>query len=78
MSNTNTSFYTNARTLAVIDKLASSSDRSRSYIINKAIGLLVDIDTWQTRHIKEAIALADKGEFASGSEVEKLFSKKQS
>ena len=61
--------------LAKLDALAAGTDRSRSWIAAKAIESYVELNAWQIARIKEGIAEADRGEFATPDEVEAVFAK---
>jgi predicted transcriptional regulator len=61
--------------LAKLDALAADTDRSRSWIAAKAIESYVELNAWQIARIKEGLAEADRGEFATSDEVEAVFAK---
>lgn len=61
--------------LAKLDALAADTDRSRSWIAAKAIESYVELNAWQIARIKDGIAEADRGEFATSDEVEAVFAK---
>lgn len=61
--------------LAKLDALAADTDRSRNWLAAKAIENYVELNAWQIARIKEGIAEADRGEFATGEEVEAVFAK---
>lgn len=61
--------------LAKLDALAADTDRSRSWIAAKAIESYVELNAWQIARIKEGIAEADRGEFATPEEVEAVLSR---
>ncbi len=58
--------------LARLDALAADTDRSRSWIAAKAIEDYVALNAWQIAHIKEGIAQADRGEFATEEELDAI------
>ncbi len=58
-----------------IDRLAKAQKRDRTFVINEAIETYLDINKWQTEHIKASLAQAERGEFAKPSEVDKAFKK---
>jgi len=62
-------------TLAKLDALAADTDRSRNWLATKAIENYVAINAWQIQRIKEGIAEADRGEFATEEELEAVFAK---
>jgi len=50
-------------------------DRSRNYLVNQAIDQLLEVHAWQIERTKEGIKAADKGRFASDSEMGLIFDK---
>ncbi|MFA6965828.1 CopG family ribbon-helix-helix protein [Bosea sp. (in: a-proteobacteria)] len=58
--------------LAKLDALAADMDRSRSWIAAKAIESYVELNAWQIAKIKEGIAQADRGEFATEEELDEI------
>ena len=58
--------------LAKLDALAADTDRSRNWIAAKAIQDYVELNAWQTAKIKEGIAQADRGEFATEEELDAI------
>jgi predicted transcriptional regulator len=58
--------------LAKLDALAADMDRSRSWIAARAIEDYVALNAWQIAHIKEGIAQADRGEFATEEELDAI------
>lgn len=58
-----------------LDKLAKQMDRSRNYLVNQAIDQLIEFHAWQDERVKEGIRAANKGEFASDAEMERIFTK---
>lgn len=61
--------------LAKLDALAADTERSRSWIAAKAIENYVALNAWQIARVREGIAEADRGEFATDEEVEAVFAK---
>jgi len=58
-----------------LDKLAKTTQRSRSFLAAEAIREFVSLNEWQIEETKKAIAEADAGNFASDEEVEEVFAK---
>jgi len=58
-----------------LDTLAKATQRSRSFLAAEAIKEYVAINEWQISEIKKAIGEADRGEFATDDEMERLFKK---
>jgi len=62
----------NDEMLAKLDALAADTDRSRSWLATKAIETYVEQNEWQIAQIKEGIAQADRGEFATEEELDAI------
>jgi predicted transcriptional regulator len=60
--------------IALLDQLAQSDDRDRTYLIKKAIDGYLHMRQWQIEETRKAIAEADAGDFASEEEVDQMFS----
>lgn len=56
-----------------LDKLAEATQRSRSFLAAEAIRDYVDLNEWQVGEIRKALEEADRGEFASDTEVKQFF-----
>lgn len=65
----------NSKKVAQLDRLAKKMDRSRNYLVNQAIDQLLEVQAWQIERIKEGIKAADNGDFASDSEMDRIFNK---
>ena len=48
-----------------LERLAQSTERSRSFLAAQAIREFVDLNEWQIQEIQSAIAEADRDDFAS-------------
>ena len=59
--------------LQVLDGLATTMDRDRSYLLNEAVENYIDLHQWQINEIRQAIAEADAGDFATNEEVRAAF-----
>ncbi|CAN7697163.1 CopG family ribbon-helix-helix protein [Bosea sp. LjRoot237] len=59
-------------TLAKLDALAADTDRSRNWLAAKAIEAYIELNAWQIAHIREGIAQADRGEFATEEELDAI------
>ena len=60
---------------AKIDELAKNNERSRSWVVNKAVENYVAYNDWFIEQVKVGIADADAGRFATPEEVEATFEK---
>lgn len=69
------SVRTDKKKVRQLDKLAKQMDRSRNYIVNQAIDQLLDVYAWQDEQARAGIRAADKGEFASDAEMDRIFGK---
>ncbi len=58
-----------------LDGLAKAQGRSRSYVAAEAIREYVAANEWQIEEIQKAATEADRGEFASAAEVQRVMSK---
>jgi predicted transcriptional regulator len=58
-----------------LDKLAKATQRSRSFLAAEAIREYVSLNEWQIEEISKALVEADRGEFASEKQVEKVMRK---
>jgi RHH-type transcriptional regulator, rel operon repressor / antitoxin RelB len=55
-----------------LDQLAASTHRSKSFLAAQAVREFVETNEWQVAEIKDALAEADAGDFASDKEVAAL------
>ena len=62
-------------TLDAVDVLAEKTDRSRNWIVAKAVQDYVALNAWQIGKIEEGIAEADRGDFASPKAVARVRTK---
>ncbi|KVW99701.1 CopG family ribbon-helix-helix protein [Thiobacillus denitrificans] len=62
-------------TKAKLDKLAQATHRSKSYLAEEAIARYLDLEAWQVGEIEQAIQEADRGDFASPSDLANLLKK---
>lgn len=58
-----------------LDRLADSTNRSKSYLAAEAIRAFVETNEWQVAEIHDALNEADAGDFASDKEVAALAKK---
>lgn len=73
MSKENITFRVDSEKKMALDAIAASMDRDRSYVLNEAIAVYVEMHKWQIEEIKKGLAEADAGDFASEKEVEAVF-----
>jgi predicted transcriptional regulator len=58
-----------------LDLLAKQLDRSRNYLANQALEEFLELQAWQIGKVQTGIAAAERGEFASDEEMERLFTR---
>lgn len=61
-----------------LDKLATATHRSKSFLANEALREFVELNEWQIQETLDAIKEADAGDFASETEVTDTLRKWQS
>lgn len=59
-------------TLDALDQLAEKTERSRNWLVAKAVEDYLSQNAWQVAKIEAGIAAADRGDFASDDEVARL------
>ena len=62
-------------TLDALDDLAKRTDRSPTQLATEAIQDYVALNAWQIAKIEEGIAAADRRDFATEEEMERLLAK---
>ncbi len=60
------------QTLDALDQLAVRTERSRSWLISKAVEDYVQLNSWQLEKIEAGVKEADAGEFASEEDVARV------
>lgn len=58
-----------------LGKLAQATQRSKSFLAEKAIARYIELEAWQAGEIEQAIQEADHGDFAPPSDLAKLLKK---
>ena len=58
-----------------LDRLATATRRSRSFLAAEAIRDYLALNSWQVDEIHKGLAEADRGEFASEREVKRVAKK---
>ena len=61
--------------LAALDRLAQKTERSRNWLVARALEDYLALNSWQIGKIEAGISAADKGDFASEDEVARVRSK---
>lgn len=58
-----------------LDQLAEKMDRSRAYLTAQAIEDYIEREAWQLAEIEAGLAEADRGEFASETDLARVVGK---
>lgn len=61
--------------LGALDHLAAKTERSRNWLVAKAIEDYIELNTWQIGKIQAGLDAAASGDFASEEEVARVFKK---
>lgn len=56
-----------------LDAIAQQLERSRNYVVAKAIDDFLALHLWQVQEIQQGVAEAERGEFATEDEVDAVF-----
>jgi predicted transcriptional regulator len=75
MDKVNVTLRLDSEKIALLDQLAQSDDRDRTYLIKQAIDGYLKMRQWQIDEIKKAVAEADAGDFVPDDEMESLLAK---
>ena len=62
-------------TLSALDQIARKTERSRRSLVSQAVREYVVLNDWQLRKTEAGIAAADRGDFASDEDVERVRAK---
>ena len=63
------------KTKTKLNKLAETTQRSKSYLAAEAIERYLEVEAWQIKEIKQAIKEADVGDFVSDDEFKEITKK---
>jgi predicted transcriptional regulator len=61
--------------IAALDDLAENADRDRSYLLNEAVANYLELQTYQTKLVKEGLAAVKAGRTIGTMEVRKRIAK---
>jgi len=75
MSKENITFRLEREKRVVLDTIAAGLDRDRTYVLNEAVDLYLEVYQWQIAEIEAGVAEADAGDFATEEEVQTVFAK---
>ena len=59
-------------TLSALDQLAEKTERTRNWLVSRAIEDFVALNTWQIGKIEAGLKAADLGDFASDDELARV------
>ncbi len=65
----------NEAALAALDRLAEKTERSRNWLVARALEDYVALNSWQIGKIEAGLAAAESGDFASDGEVARVRAK---
>ncbi len=65
----------NSDTKEKLDKLATATRRSKSFLAAEAISRYLEMEAWQISEIELALAEADAGDFASDAQINAIATK---
>lgn len=75
MSQENIAFQLDGAKRAASDAIAADLKQDRSYVINEAINLFLDLYQWHITEIQQSLAEAEAGDFAAPEEVRAVFAR---
>lgn len=58
-----------------LNDLAKATSRTKSFVTVEALSSYLDTQAWQIQEVTEALAEADRGDFATDEEVNAVFAK---
>jgi RHH-type rel operon transcriptional repressor/antitoxin RelB len=59
----------------VLDGIAATLDRDRTYIVNQAIEAYIDVHEWQIDHFRQGLREANAGKVASEAQVNRTIAR---
>ena len=62
-------------TLAALDRLAEKTERSRNWLVARAVEDYVALNVWQIAKIETGLAAAERGHFADDQQIARVRSK---
>jgi predicted transcriptional regulator len=72
MDTTTLSFRVNAEKLRRLEKLAASTDRPKSWLLERALDAFLETQAWQVAHVEQGIRELEQGKGVPHAEVAKL------
>jgi predicted transcriptional regulator len=71
----NITFRIDSEKRSALEAIAAGMERDRSYVLNEAINLYLEMHRWQIEEIRQGIIEADAEDFATEQEVQAVFAK---
>ena len=68
-------FELEEETISALNAYAARIDRPRSTLVNEALEEWLALQKWQLEEVEAGIAEADRGEFVSDEEIDKIVAK---
>jgi RHH-type transcriptional regulator, rel operon repressor / antitoxin RelB len=68
-------FRINSEKRSALEAIAAAMESDRSYVLNEAINLYLEMHHWQIAEVCQGIAEADAEDFATEREVQAVFAK---
>lgn len=75
MAKENITFRIDSEKRSALEAIAAGMERDRSYVLNEAINLYLEMHQWQMEEIRQGIVEADVEDFATEEEVQAVFAK---
>ena len=75
MSKENITFRLDSEKKALLDAIAAGLDRDRTYVLNEAVQLYLEMHYLQIAEIEQGLVEAEAGDFATDEEVQTVFAK---
>lgn len=75
MAKENITFRIDSEKRSALEAIAAGMERDRSYVLNEAINLYLEMHQWQMEEIRQGITEADAEDFATEEEVQAVFAK---
>lgn len=59
-------------TLGALDRLAEQTERSRNWLVGRAVEDFIALNAWQLGKIEAGIAAAERGDFATDKDIARV------
>lgn len=71
------SFRTDLKSVEILDKLCESTERERTYHLNKALERYLETELWHLKAIEDGVASAEAGELTDLTDVRQKWQAKR-